>query len=401
VGFREGTGLAEERLVTYGMGSYRGEYRPKVRTLVLACLKDGKWTSFTRSPVKDTPLHRREHPRPYPPSERFVSLGISDDLAVVLSRHFGPDSNVQGVAQDEVLSMLDPATGQWRFLDLEKEFGTKQIYELVSARGETLLSTYCGVYQWRPEGKSWRFLDPASPLVNSYIGALGAVAGELWVGYSGFRRANRYSISRYNETTCRWTHMPPPDAKGAPAFTEGRGPVISEGGKMKLGSATVHKDDALAGVREIVGSAPGDVWVLYRVEYTWPGLNHRMRYSTEMPPRKWAVARYVNGKPHFEEDLEALPERIGQRMTRSRLYPWALDTFSARKPPPSPGEKLRLEELRKWVRVPTRRDGDWRVGPLISSHKEYVTETPAAVWIAKGGSLVRLDRSKLADWIGK
>ena len=396
VGFREGTGLAEERLA-YGMMTYRGEYRPRVETLVLAHLLDGAWTSFTREPVEDTPLHRQEHPRPYPPSERFVSLGKSAGLVVVLSQHFGPHSDVSGTASDEVLCELDPHDREWRFLDLERELGTDQVYELVHLKGETLLSTYRGVLRWqRGPDRTWRLLDPGSALVNSYVGALGAAGAELWVGYGNAGRANRRAISRYDEATRLWTHVPPPDGTGMPAFSEKDQYAISEPARMRLDRSTVGEHDALAGVRAIWGTAQGDVWVLYHVEHTWPGLDHRSRWSVMMGPQKWATVQYLEGKPRFESDLAAVPEEIIRRTADTTFHNMILDVKEVRA-----GKRQGDEALRRWVRVPTRRDGEWYVGPFPSTAEAHVAETCSAVWISKGGSLVRLDCGELATWIGR
>jgi len=53
-----------------------------------------------------------------------------------------------------------------------------------------------------------------------------------------------------------------------------------------------------------------------------------------------------------------------------------------------------------WTQVPTRREGLWTVGPLESGY-HAVIETPHALWIASEGQLLRLDRARLKEWLGK
>ena len=48
----------------------------------------------------------------------------------------------------------------------------------------------------------------------------------------------------------------------------------------------------------------------------------------------------------------------------------------------------------------TSRESDWAVGPLGKAY-HGVIQTPHAVWLASRGELVRLDRTLLADWLGK
>ena len=45
-----------------------------------------------------------------------------------------------------------------------------------------------------------------------------------------------------------------------------------------------------------------------------------------------------------------------------------------------------------WIRLPACKQGNWAVGPL-DSWTHAVVETPAAVWIASYGELIRLDRN--------
>ena len=53
-----------------------------------------------------------------------------------------------------------------------------------------------------------------------------------------------------------------------------------------------------------------------------------------------------------------------------------------------------------WVLVPTAREGEVAVGPL-GTQLHAVVKAHHAVWIASRGELIRLDRERLAAWIGK
>ena len=62
-----------------------------------------------------------------------------------------------------------------------------------------------------------------------------------------------------------------------------------------------------------------------------------------------------------------------------------------------PGNRWKWE----WVHVPTSKAGDWVVGPFAGYGTHKYVLTPSAVWIASSGELVRLDRKRLAEWLGK
>jgi hypothetical protein len=59
VGYREGEGVVGDR-VAYGKGVYADHYRPRVTAVVLARLKGGKWTRFSRPPHLDETGRRRD-----------------------------------------------------------------------------------------------------------------------------------------------------------------------------------------------------------------------------------------------------------------------------------------------------------------------------------------------------
>ncbi len=439
VGFREGAGVAGD-FVVYGMGIYPGEYRPVAQAIVVARLSKGKWSVFSRPPLPNPPHSGRgDEKEQEAPTEKPVCVGGTADGVILFSRvrsqwPFGSWE----ATYDGCVSLLDTASGEWRHLDAERDFGADKLKAMVAENGETLVASNRGVHRWDAAAGAWRLLDPQCALRNPGVTAIAQVGDEAWIAYGkeGFGVIGEQGISRYNEKTGAWSCFP----------------------TRELGtSCPVHRMAALPG---------GDVWVLFRRRETITAAAEFPRYAREEWHAPEGLGRFHGGKwafPMMDEktvvalgridDLVAAggklfiaswkgvyagpepwtrvveapaerlslsddgnillaacqdPKRPDGHLTLVRYYP----DSGAVKWGANPEQPEHLAVLTRdaredpeprwsweWVHVPTSRPGQWAVGPMRSDNRHWRAETPSALWIASHGELVRLDRARLADWL--
>lgn len=469
VGFREGSGVEGDN-IAYGMGLYPGCYRPKTTAVVIACLKNGEWQTFSRAPRDEGARSRYgEAPsKPMPSTETPVLLGTSGQQVILYTQTQSIRlSGNWDVEKDGQISLLDLPSGEWTHFDLQKDLNADQLDHFVSESGEIIVTSNRGVHRWDPRNKTWKFLDSYCDLKNPAISAATPVANTLWVGYmnQAFGVIGDQGISCFDEKTATWSYMSP----------------------EKLGTHCP--------VKRIAATTDGEVWVLFG-QRPWLGSAGEFGYyPRENRPMPDGIARYASGKWEFPAKTEGIllaieherkgptgPEhwtenvRIGGLVTVSNkvfvattagVYmgpnPWkkilaptedrngffdcgdhieASDdgmtlvilrrdpkdnqsALRARFMPPAGKilfEKIKLEDSawrlpyrgyllehgentrwgQDWASIPLSVcDGEWVVGPFGGTEYRSVVETPASIWFASSGELVRLDRQKLAGWLRK
>lgn len=278
VGFREGDGVSGDR-ISYGMGIYPGIYQPVVKALVLARLKDGRWTSFARPPIDDPdpPYVRPTNDNPAR-TERLKQIIVRKQLVLVLS-----DSRAYNPANGErlfvgKLSCLDLNNGRWRMFDSRSELNADDAKNLIEKDGEAIATTNAGACLWRPDKRAWQFLDPQSPLKNPNIGALESVGNEVWVGYQRqWMISVEQGISRFNERTGVWDWMSP----------------------ETIGTA--------APVMSIVALPDGSVWVLFRERTIMAQMMEPRLYPPKHAlPEHTGIGRYAENRWDFPVALDGV-----------------------------------------------------------------------------------------------
>jgi hypothetical protein len=281
VGFREGSGVEGDTII-YGMGIYVGDYRPKTMAIVIARLKDGEWTVFSRPPRQDPPVSGFRGPEQQPPTEKPVQVVASSDMVILYShirsvkRSYGYDLN-----HDGRVSIYDLTTSKWRVFDPDEDFDADRLLELIIEEAEILVISNRGVHQWLPGERRWRFLDPACDLKNPTIAAVEPVGDELWIGYGkqAWGVYGRQGVSRFDEKTgtCIWTT---PD---------------------EIGTACP--------MRRMVTLPGGEVWALFREPpYCGSAAEETPFYDREKEvARPPGVARFANGTWEFAAPMAGVP----------------------------------------------------------------------------------------------
>lgn len=279
VGFRDGSGVDGD-WIDYGMGVYPGIYQPATKSIVLARLKDGKWTCFSRPPLVDPkPRWAKDEDSHTTPTERLVKLIRRGNEAIVLSkRKIKPMWGNWMSDLDGQISRLDLASGDWRIFEFGKDIGADNVTDIIEKNGEIIAVTNLGASRWRPDSQAWQFLDPQSPMKNPNIGALASVGDEVWVGYQNqWGITGEQGLSRFNERTGQWSWMSP----------------------ETLGTASP--------ILNIAALPDGNAWVLFR--------NRIIISSTEQPriyppkhakPEQSGIGRYFKNKWEFPVALEGV-----------------------------------------------------------------------------------------------
>ncbi len=278
VGFRIGEGVAGDRVV-YGMGLYPGDYGPVARQIALARLSEGKWTTFTRPPAEEQDESLRKAP-----TERLRWLAAVDGKVFLFSQSRFWAGGDWDVSMAGHISMLDPASGQWRLFDTAKDFGALHLEQMVIQAGEVLAFTGRGARRWSGHDGEWAFLDTDSPILNPQLSAAAAVGEELWIGYNvqSFRVLGRQGISRFDERTLRWSQF----------------------SAEQIGTACP--------VKTIAPLPGGDVWVLFRRRENTAARAEFPLYPSQRALWKapFGVGRFSMGKWEFPAKLPGVPEGI-------------------------------------------------------------------------------------------
>lgn len=288
IGFREAEDECEGVSgddIYFGMGMYVGQYRPNVRSIVLARLSGGKWTVFPRDPASEaiessawSPAGRHLGEPPTEVPRKLARVGdrifLFSDVAC-RSVDGGWDWPHTGC-----ISVLAPAAGTWRVFDLEKDFGVNAIHNMIAERGEVLAGTDRGLFRWT--GERWALLDTGSPIRNPSMSAVVGVGGELWVGYANqeFGVLGEQGISRYDEASGRWSQFSPREiGTGSPVHT-------------------------------ILPTAGGEVWVLFMFR-PWEGSTREWPfYRREGWRSPEGLGRFAAGRWEFPARLPGVPETV-------------------------------------------------------------------------------------------
>jgi hypothetical protein len=306
-GFREGQGVEGDR-VTYGKGLYPGDYRPKTTAIVLARLKNGRWRTFSRAPIPDVTLRGRvkitgaEAPRPPPPTERPVNLARAGDKVMLFWRRssgrLGGDWRVD---LDGGVSLLDPAKGAWRVLDLDEDLDVDVLSGMYVREGEVLASSNRGAHRWNVKDEAWELLDSEPVLRSPKLSAAAHVEGDLWVGCTNqsFGVLGRQGLLRYREKSARWEYLSP----------------------ERLGTSSP--------VKRIAALPDGDVYVVF-AKRPWFGSAGEFSYH---PREDWrppeGMGRWRKGRWTFPLAMEGVPttfewaykDREGASRTRTIPQP--------------------------------------------------------------------------------
>lgn len=464
VGFRDGQGITGQKIV-YGMGVYPWLCRPKVTAIVLARLKDGKWTVWSRKPCPES--RRRQggtRATAEPPTEVPRKLVVFNGRALLYSTT-GSNflSGNLAVPADGQVSALNLRAGKWRIFDPRKDLGTHRLMGLHVQGGHVILLSETNVHQWDEKRASWRRLETHCTLPNPAIGDLSPIGDELWVGYTrqSFHFTGIQGISRYDAKAGRWSFM------------------TSE----ELGTS--------CNVRSIAPGPGNQAWVLF-AEKEWHGAASFIPHQE--PPSSVAgkpgVGRFADGKWQFPVKLPGVPESAQRtRRVGDRVQTWevslgigqlagaggAVFVVNGLGVYAGPGQwrriydkqvigiealadartlgilrykgadavgpkydlglyepktgKLTFREVKRSdldsryplfggrlsrggdhspgaARLPTKKPGDWYVCSYwhVRSHGQtpsHLVESPRAFWIASTGRLIRIDRKKLPHWVGR
>lgn len=454
IGFREGTGIAGDRIV-YGMGLYPGIYRPVTKSVVLARLFGGKWTSFARAPLPedarvDVPSVSEAKPTPTETPRKMARVGESVLLfSQTRSRRLSGNWDIE---LDGQVSRLDLETGKWTIFDATKDLDADVLTDLVCDQGEVLITSNRGVHRWSDRERSWQLLDPKCDLPNPSLSAAVQVGGELWVSYTNqsFGVLGRQGISRFDERSGRWSYISPEEiGTNCPVMRMAvlpgdevwvlfqRRPWLGAAvefayyprekyGPSGIGRCVGGKWEfpvKLNGVPETITREAQGPNGIQRWEQPAPiqhlvGLGNRLYVASDagvyVGPKPWrqilegrvlAIEPSVDGKTlvAIREDPE--PPQSGQRMMQRCHYDSATGKVAAEKVPAQGtdswsmarrGDLLHWEEeerclASRWVKLPIASLDDRAIGPLDDGYHKVV-ETPAALWIASRGQLIRLDR---------
>ena len=346
------------------------------------------------------------------------------------------------------VSLLDLDSGKWRDYDVVKDLDADQLHKMVCDKGETLIASNRGLHRFDWKNDSWKLLDPRCDLKNSVFHAAAVAGDELWVGYGrqSFGQIGQQGISRYSETTSKWSYMSPADLKTA------------------------------SPVRRIVTLPNGQVWVIFGTR-PWMGAASRWNYhARERIPRPVGLGRMANGKWEFpvkgSTKREEQPSPFGSvnelaivgnkllGVFDANLYvgpsPWrhlagpdvlglarakdgkTTNILRMTRTESDSGErkyhlgvyspengKVAWKELAKhidygdmsrfqlgdslqgydtragaqWVSMPVAGDTHWVLGPMGDHHKNII-ETPTVIWMFSKGQIIRVDR-KTVDKLAK
>jgi hypothetical protein len=358
-------------------------------------------------------------------------------------------------------SVAKPAAASWRVFDTQKDIAAESLEEMVVEGGEVVVTSERGAHQFQPSARTWRYLDPQCVLVNPSLSAAVEVGDELWVGYTNeaFGVIGRQGISRYDERTGRWSWVSPkeigtsaplrrivamPDAVwvlflprpwgGAamefPYFNEERGPTglgRFVGGKWEFPVAL----DGVPASRKRSWKGPDGAQQTYDEQLPIEELAAAAgrlfvanRAGIYEGPGKWkqiAAGPALKMEPSpdgarllYYRQLPAGGAGGGVADGESRLELCTLDPatgkITAEKPPKDRGDYWQLMQGNEWLfvsgswtstwlRLPSPLAA-WALGEL-ESNPHRVVITRKALWIASRSQLIRLDRQRLDELLGK
>jgi len=283
---REGVGVAGDE-IGYGMGVFPGDYRPVTTSIVVSRRdKDGKWTSWRRSPAElglDMAYHATSMKlvtSAQASTERAESVAVDGARLLVYSTVFaGNDGgNFEYEVRPGLVSVLDTATGAWKVFDPAKDLTTNKITGMYAENGEILLSSTAGVYRWK--NTEWQLINTGAALKNPVIASVAGVGDEVWVGYArpGYWEYGSQGISRYNEKTGQWSWMSPGEIGTALTV----GDIASVNGEAYVLFPTNQYLGPVAARVDMVGEEP---------RWTMPG----------------GLGRFAGGKWEFPVKLEGIP----------------------------------------------------------------------------------------------
>ncbi len=464
VGFREGQGITGEKIM-YGMGLYPGLYRPKVTAIVLARLKDGKWTVWSRKPCPETRRQRGgTRATAEPPTEIPRKLAVFDDRVLLYST---TRSNVRSgnfyLPRDGQISELNLRAGKWRLFDPRKDLGTHRLMGLNVQGRHVILRSETNVHQWDEKRASWRRLETHCTLPNPAIGDVSPIGDELWVGYTaqGHYFTGIQGISRYDGKAGRWSFMTseelgtscnvqsiapgpgnqawvlfaqkewytaaifiprqePPTSVASKAgvgrFADGKWqfpvklPGVPESvQRSRRGPVRVETWQQSLPIRQLAG-AGGAVFVVNGLGvYAGPGQWRRIYDKQVIGIEALADARTLGILRYKGADAEGPKYDLG-------LYEPKTGKLTFRKVKRSdPDSRYPLfggrlsrggDHSRGAARLLTKKPGDWYVCSYWHARWHgtggvRLIESPRAFWIASTGRLVRIDRKKLPHWVGR
>ena len=303
VGFREGAGVVGDT-VFFGMGMAVGHYRPRATAIVLARLRDGKWTAWSRPPRADG-LPDTWPDKSKDPTEAPSSLAAVDDTVLLCSttRSRRRSSDWQP-ARDAAFSSLELPTGTWRCFESGKDLTAERLTGMHVQAGHVLAVSEADVWLWDRSARRWRVLATGHDLKNPQFGAVAAVGDELWVGYTawgwGHSLGGRQGISRYDEKAGRWTYMPP----------------------KQLGTS--------ADVCSIVAGPAGDAWVLFRPRgWAYGGAaGLQGGYVPPGAPSRPGLGCWARGKWRFPAEVPGVPTTV----ERTRKGPNGIEKWTVEAP---------------------------------------------------------------------
>jgi len=360
---------------------------------------------------------------------------------------------------DGQVSELNLPTGKWRVFDSRKDLGTHRLTDLHVQGGQVILASETRTHQWDAKRFSWRRLETHCTLPNPAIAYVSPIGDELWVGYTaqGHYFTGIQGISRYDARTGRWSFMTSkelgtscevrsiaagPDNQAwvlfarkewhtAAMFSPRQEPpsgVASKAGVGRFADGKWQFPVKLAGVpesiertrrgprgmetwqqplpiRRLVGAAGTVLAVNDLGVYAGPGQwrriydKHVVGIDTSPDGRTFVILRYDakrSGREETRYDLGRYDPKTG-KLTFRKAKPDETDSRRRRtggffRYPSSPSGAVRL---------PAKKPGDWFVTPLETRGRVRLIETPPAFWIATPGQLIRIDRKKLPDWVGR
>ncbi|MBC8869362.1 MAG: hypothetical protein H8E44_08085 [Planctomycetes bacterium] len=459
IGFREGSGMAGDRIV-YGMGLYPGIYRPVTKSVVLARLSGGEWTGFARPPLPEearVDVHSVSEPTHTPTETPRKLARVGESVLLFSQTRSRRLSGNWDIELDGQVSRLDLATGKWTIFDATKDLDADVLTDLVFDEGEVVVTSNRGVHRWVDRERSWQLLDPKCDLPNPALSAAVPVGSDLWVGYTNqsFGVLGQQGISRFDERSGRWSYISPDEIgtncpvrrmtvlpgdevwvlfQQRPWF--GAAVEFAYYPREKYGPDGIGRyadgkwefPVKLNGVpktitREYKGPNGIQRWEQPAPIQQLVGLGSRLFVASDagvyVGPKPWrqilegrvlAIEPSADGKTLVMIREDAETRQSDKPMMQRCLYDPATSKVAVEKVPAQGTDwwsMARRGDLLHWGDDETRLAGPWvklpiaglddrAIGPLGGGYHKVV-ETTAALWIASGGQLIRLDRRWLTQ----
>ena len=82
---------------------------------------------------------------------------------------------------------------------------------MYSEKNEILIKSNRGVHRWVEKSKSWKYLDPQTPLKNPSLSTAALRSDKLWIGYTNqaFGVIGQQGISVFDEKKLKWSYISP------------------------------------------------------------------------------------------------------------------------------------------------------------------------------------------------